>query len=177
MVQPSKILSSELKHDDWIKVYTDKIELPDGNQMDYNYVVKEDAVAILALTDDKKVVMVEQFRVPSRRILLELPAGFIEPGELPEEAALRELKEESGYEASGIIPLGSFIPTTGMLRFNMYCFFASGLTKGEDNQDKTEFLDLKLVSLEELHEMVLDGDKDAATMICYFLAKEQNLLL
>ena len=98
-MKPWKLLDSEYLVDaPWLKVAKEKCELPNGKVIDDFYTLwQPDWVLILARTTEGKWVMTEQYRHGTGKIALEFPAGIIDKGETPEQAALRELQEESGY--------------------------------------------------------------------------------
>ena len=127
-------------------------------------------VAVLAVDGKDRVVMVRQFRYAVGQVLLELPAGRLEPGEDPMAAGLRELSEETGYAASHIEPLGRMIPTGGYDSEILWLYLATGLTGCAPHPDEGEILTGELVPFDEAIRMVLDGTiEDGKT--CYGLMK------
>ena len=102
-MKPWKLLDSEfLVNAPWLKVAKEKCELPNGKVIDDFYTLwQPDWVLILARTTDGKWVMTEQYRHGTGKIALEFPAGIIDKGETPEEAAIRELQEECGFGVNG----------------------------------------------------------------------------
>src|SRR3954469_9522828 len=85
-----------------ISLQVDEVELPNGNQAKREIIKHPGAVAIIALTDENKVVMVEQYRKALERTIVEIPAGKLEKGEDPKYCARRELEEETGYESNSL---------------------------------------------------------------------------
>ena len=107
-----------------------------------------------------------QFRYPFGRMLLELPAGKLEPGEDPADSGRRELREETGCSAGRFVPMGKLIPTCAYDTEVIHLFFASELTRGEQDLDENEFLSVERYTLDEALQMVLDGEIiDAKTQI------------
>jgi 8-oxo-dGTP pyrophosphatase MutT (NUDIX family) len=97
---------------------------PDGGQP--HYVIQgADFVVIVALTPQNQLLLVRQFRVAAAAVTLELPAGHVDPGETPEQAARRELLEETGYEADAFKLLGALSPSVARFTNHMWCFFAA----------------------------------------------------
>lgn len=94
IVHSNKVYSGKI-----IDVYSDRVKLQNGKVTDRDVVRHKDAAAILALDDDMQVLTVKQYRYPIGKELIELPAGLIDEGEGPLEAAKRELREETGYIA------------------------------------------------------------------------------
>ena len=91
-----------------------------------HYVIQSpDVVVIVAVTPQDRLLMVRQFRPAAGALTLELPAGHIDPGETPEQAARRELIEETGYEADAFKLLGSLSPSVARFTNRMWCFFAA----------------------------------------------------
>ncbi len=123
------------------------------------------AVAIVAVTPEREFVMVRQYRYATGRFLLEIPAGTLEPGEDPEDTARRELREETGYTAENLRPLGSFFSAPGFCDEVIHLFQAEGLTPGEQDTDFGEEIDLVEISIEEGRRRLVAGAfEDAKTL-------------
>ena len=107
----------------WFQVFA---EQPlEGGQP--HYVIQgKDFVVIVAVTRDNRILLVRQYRPAVAAVTLELPAGHIEPDETPEQAARRELLEETGYEANTFTALATLSPSVARFTNRMYCFFADG---------------------------------------------------
>ena len=135
-------------------------------------------VAVLALDERERAVMVRQFRYAAGRTLLELPAGRLEPDEDPMKAGLRELSEETGYIASHVVPLGRMIPTGGYDSEVIWLYLATGLMAGAPHLDHGEIVEMELIPFEEAVGMVLDGaiedGKTAYALMKYTLLRERN---
>lgn len=153
-----KTLQEDLKYTgDFIKVVRSTVELPDGRVGHRDIVRHPGAVAIVAIKDNGMILIVEQFRKPVEKVLLEIPAGKLDAGENPMEAAKRELEEETGYSCSHIQYLGKIATAPGFCDEYIGIYKAIGLTKGETDFDDDEFINLKEFSLEELKDMVRQG--------------------
>lgn len=138
----------------------------DGEDKNFVVMALPDWVQVLALTEDKKVLLVRQFRLGSRQISLELPGGVVEKGQSPLEAAQRELAEETGYTASAWKQLAAFRPNPAIQNNSAYLFLAEGARlSGPTDFDENEDLDLTAVSLSELRELVFNGTIDHAIMV------------
>ena len=159
---PSKITKwKELSREIVFQKYSRKIEkimfqLPDKKESDF-YIKKEGpATGILAMTKDDQVILVKQFRPGPNEILNELPGGFIDKNETPEQAAERELLEETGYK--GKIHLVTEAFDCAYSTMNRYCMVATECEKvAEQKLGNAEFLEVILVSLDEFKKLLRSG--------------------
>ena len=119
--------------------------------------------------------MVEQFRYPFGRMMLEAPAGQLEPGEDPKESAVRELSEETGYTADEWIDFGACCTSPGFSSEVLHVYLALGLHAGRSHPDEDEFLNTEKIPLSELSRMVMAGEIDDAKTIVAVLKAEKYL--
>lgn len=127
---------------------------------------------IVPVTSDRKVVMVKQYRKPVERVVLEVPAGKIDPGEEPIETAIRELREETGYSAGKTDYLTKMYPSVGYSEEVLYIFLCRDLMPGKAHPDKNEALDIVQIDLDELYLMIMTGlITDAKTQVAVLMAK------
>ncbi len=154
-----KTLTSENVFDGHIlKVYRDTAELPDGQIVSREKIAHVGGVGIVALTDDNKVIVERQFRYAMQEVTLEIPAGKLDSkSEDPLSAARRELKEETGADASEMIWLGRFYPTPAYDDEVINMYLAKGLKFGDQSLDRDEFLTFELVPITELAELIMQG--------------------
>jgi len=143
----------------------DTVELPDGTTGTRELVYHPGGVGVVAVDDGGCVYMVRQFRKPYEEVLLEIPAGKLEKGEEPLEAAKRELAEETGVTCRQIVELGEFYPSVGYTNENLRLFLAKVESAGEASPDEDEYLDVSLIPLKKLKEMIMSGEiKDGKTI-------------
>ncbi len=165
-----RIGSEEIWQGRFFTVTKDTVRLPSGGESTREVAWKCGAVAVIPITDDGKIVCVEQFRYPYDGVLLEIPAGKLEEGEAdPLAAARRELAEETGYTAAEWIPFGVYYGSPAMLKEEIYLYLARGLTRGETNFDEDEYLRLREIPVDTLIEQILrseipDGKTQAAVL-------------
>lgn len=151
-----KLLKSEIVFDKFTKIKERTYEMPDGQIKKFYIKITNPAVCILAITEDNKVLTVEQFRPGPNKTLNELPGGFIDEGETPEQAAIRELREETGYE--GDMQFVTQCVDDAYYTMDRSCFVATNCKRVGDQQlDSSEFLNLRLVDLPEFMKTVRSG--------------------
>lgn len=158
-----------------LSLYRDDVELPNGDMGIREYIRHVGAVCVVPVTDDGRVVLEKQFRYPFRSVLTEIPAGKLDgKTEPPEEAALRELREETGASARELIPLGDYFPTCAYSDEVIHMYLARGISFGERELDEDEFLNVELVSLEDavndvLNGTIKDGKTQTALLKAYYM--------
>lgn len=139
-----------------IDLYLEEVELPNGKTSTREIIKHPGAVAVLALTKDKKLVMVQQYRKAMERVLVEIPAGKLEKGELPEVTAKRELEEETGYTTQSLQHLISFYTSPGFADELVHVYYTDDLHVLEEKAelDEDEFVDVLEVTLEEAQQLI-----------------------
>ena len=148
-----------------ITVTFDKVRLENGAESTREVVHHHGGACIAALTDEDEIYLVRQYRYALGQELWELPAGKLEKGEDPFEAAKRELTEECGVTADEYISLGQIYPTVGYDTEVIYIWAARGLHPAAMHLDDDEFLTPERVPLEKAIDMVLSGEiRDAKTV-------------
>jgi ADP-ribose pyrophosphatase len=132
--------------------------LPDGRQVVYPVLHVGVGVAILPFLDERRVLLVGQYRHLLGAMSWELPGGGALPGEEPLAAAQRELREEGGYRAARFELLTRFHPSNAYLDETAYCYTAWGLTEDPLPADDDEFIERRVVELEEAIRMAREGE-------------------
>lgn len=168
-----KQLSSECLYDGKIiHVYKDSIELP-NKALGFREIIRHiGGVCIIPITEDGEVICVKQYRYPYASTILEIPAGKLDSKtEDHREAALRELREETGCSCEKLTYLGKMYGSPAILEETIYMYMAEGLAQGDMDLDDDEFVEVVSIPLEKLYKMVLEGEvKDAKTQIAVLKA-------
>ena len=129
------------------------------------------SAVIVPVHDDGTVSLVRQYRHPTVRYLLEVPAGTLSDGERPEAGAARELEEELGLVAEHLEKLAEFFVSPGFLEEKMWVYLATGLSQGKAQPDEDEVLDIIRLPMEDALEMISSGEiQDAKTIIGLILS-------
>jgi ADP-ribose pyrophosphatase len=171
MIIEEKTLASERIYEGKIlNLRRDKVVSKSGSS--YREIVEHlGGIVIIGLTDEGKVPMVRQYRKAAECAVLEIPAGKLEKGENPAEAAAREFREETGYRAESIEYLfegySSIGYSTEILRF----YLAGGLTAGDTDFDENEAIETEEYTPDELYSMAVNGELiDQKTIVAAFVA-------
>lgn len=155
-----KQISSELIFDGKVvHLYRDTVELPDGSSSIREYVKHIGAVCVIPLTDDGDVLLERQYRYAVGQVLTEIPAGKLDaPDEDFAEAALRELREETGAVPRELIDLGDYYGSPAIMGERIRMFLARGLTFRETELDEGEFLEVFRLPLADAVRAVMNGE-------------------
>jgi ADP-ribose pyrophosphatase len=128
---------------------------PSGREGEFVVLESPDWVNVIPLTDDGQVVLIRQYRHGIREATLEIPGGLIDPGEAPEAAAVRELREETGYVAREVRPLGRVRPNPAIQNNHQYCYLAEGCRRmSELHLDPFECVEVVPTPLTEIPELI-----------------------
>lgn len=161
------IATEEIFTGNIISVQVDEVRLPDGNVSKREIVNHPGAVAVIPVTDDGKIIFVEQYRKPLERSLIEIPAGKLEPSEAPEVTAKRELEEETGYTTNQLTHVASFYTSPGFANELIHLYYTDTLVKLEETVqgDEDEFVEVLPLTLAEAERYVEEKKIfDAKTM-------------
>jgi len=141
-----------------IRLQVDDVILPDGKEAKREIVKHPGAVAIIPITERGTFILVEQYRKALERSIIEIPAGKLEPGELPEKTAIRELEEETGLGCKELNHITSFSTSPGFADEIIHLYSATGLYAIEDSArtDDDEFVEMLEVSVEEAEKLMAE---------------------
>jgi ADP-ribose pyrophosphatase len=154
----AKVLKQEIVFNgSHVKLRVDRVIEPSGHEATREIVVHPGAVCIVARPTDSEVILIRQYRHSTGGELLEIPAGGLDPGEAPLDAARRELEEETGFLAANVVERGSFWTTPGFTTEYMWLFEATGLTKTQTNPDEDEVIETEVVKVADALRMIEDG--------------------
>jgi ADP-ribose pyrophosphatase len=146
------------------------VRLADGTTEEREVVLHRGAVALVPMVDADHVCLVRNDRYAVGRVLLEVPAGTIDPGESPDATAARELTEETGYQAGRIVRLREWYVSPGVMNERMYLYLCTGLRPGPTSHQPDERLEPVVLPWGEAMAMVHDGRiEDAKTMLALLL--------
>lgn len=155
----------------------DEIEYHSGNTGIREVVVHPGGAIIIPVKSDGKIVLVNQFRYPLQKYLLELPAGKLDKNEKPFDCASRELEEETGYKAKRITEIGCIYTTPGYSTELLQIFLAEDLMQGNHNREEGEYgMEVFEFTLEEIEKKILLGEiVDSKTISGLMLYKLNKL--
>jgi ADP-ribose pyrophosphatase len=155
----------------WYNLRQDEVALPDGTPIIYTLVEHPGYAMIVPVLDDRRVIMERIYRYPLQATTLECPSGGLD-GQPPEQAARRELEEETGWVANKLTPLGSFFGSSGMSDERFHLFLAEELSQtGQIAREPTEQMELELLRLEDVVQQALRGQiADAPSALALILA-------
>jgi ADP-ribose pyrophosphatase len=151
-------------------------EIRVGDDAPYRYDVAElgDTVAVAAVDDAGRLVLIRQYRHPVKSVIWEIPAGHVDKGEDARDAALRELREETGYSAGHIELLATIYTSPGFCDETMHVFVARDLRTGEQALDDDERIDVEVVSIDRAWHLVTERVSDAKTALALLWLKARD---
>ncbi|MBQ7847160.1 MAG: NUDIX hydrolase [Clostridia bacterium] len=156
-----------------VHLYCDTVTLPNGGESIREYVKHVGAVCVIPVTDSGDVILEKQYRYAVGETLIEIPAGKLDSAEEnPYEAALRELREETGIIPDELIELGIYYGSPAIMGEKIHMYMARGLQFGKDDLDADEFLEVFTIPLQRAVELVLQGKiTDGKTQTALLRAK------
>jgi 8-oxo-dGTP pyrophosphatase MutT (NUDIX family) len=169
--------SSAIAYNRQFQVIEDLVSTPDDGEFVYVYVRNpHDIVAILAITENRQVVLVREYCHPMRKVIYNLVSGSILEGEVPSQAARRQLAEHAGYCAHQLTPLGRMVPFPGVVVGAIHLFLAGGLHPAPQPPDAHTEPEIALINVEEVLKRTLRGEfEDGALQLALLFAAQQRL--
>jgi ADP-ribose pyrophosphatase len=171
---------SLLEHDK-ITVLEDVVQLPNGKQTKYVYLPsKEDSVIIIALNEQKDLLLQREYSHPPKKIMWQLPGGSIRPGESIITAARRELAEESGYDAKAVTVIGNFYVNNRKSNKVQHIVVCEQLYRHNLKSDPDEFIDSFWLAELKVKQMIANNEIDninfLAALSIWFTKRELGAL-
>jgi len=158
----------------FLRVSLERHTLPDGRQEEFEIVRHPGGAAVLPVLEDGRLLLIRQYRPAVAESILELPAGKLDPGELPSDCAARELEEETGYRAGHLEPLGRMWTAVGFCDELLHLFVASDLVPGQRRLEPNEFITLAPLPPDEALAALRRGEiRDAKTQLALLLYLER----
>ena len=160
----------------FLRIHADEVRIPSGKTAKREFIEHPGAVVVVPLLDDGRVVLERQYRYPMHRVMVEFPAGKLDPGELPQVCGQRELHEETGYVASEWAVAGVMHNAIAYSDEVIHIHFARGLRLDRQSLDDGEFLEVFALQPAELAQAVLAGQVTDAKTITALYWLDQMLL-
>lgn len=153
-------------------VYNDYLVLPDGRRVVYDLIKHSPGACILPVCDDGRIVLVRQYRNAIDEITYEVPAGFIDVGETPKDAAIRELREETGYIARNVEYVTKTVLAIGTSDEQTYLYIGRDLMFEKTEPDENEFINCEYIEIDDVDRMIKNGEiVDSKTLIAIYVYK------
>lgn len=169
-----RISRKEVFHGKLIQVFQDEAILA-GRKVTREVALHQEASAIIPVNDKGEILFVEQYRYPIEEVLLEIPAGKVDPGEDADTCARRELEEEAGVRGD-LSYLGFTWTTPGFCNEKIHLYLATNLVKTHQHLDEGEFLDVLTIPVKKVYDMLAKGQiTDAKTMAALAIARDRLL--
>ena len=170
MTEEKTISSQSIYNGQVVKLRVDTVQTASGGETTREIVEHSDCVAIVAVDADDNVLLVSQYRKPVEKELLEIPAGGIDPGEDPETAVQREMREETGYLPRKVERLGGFYSAPGYCSEYLHLYLAADLTHSPLQAEDTDSIELVRVPTGQIFELIASGEICDAKSIAGLLA-------
>lgn len=154
-----------------VDVYRDYMQFSNGNTEEWDYIHHRGAAAVVPVTDDGRIIMVRQYRNALERFTLEIPAGALDDPEEPGiNCAARELEEETGYRSENLEWLITLRTTVAFCNERIEVYVAKNLVPSKQHLDPNEFVNVELHTVEELKQMIFDGEIEDSKTVASILA-------
>jgi 8-oxo-dGTP pyrophosphatase MutT (NUDIX family) len=177
--RPWQVLKRTTIYDSpWVRLHRDDVRLPDGSVIDGHHVVDYPlpAVCVVPIGEDERILMIEHYRFITDTTGWEIPAGRIDAGEQLEEAAARELREETGYVAERLEYIGAYHPSNGSSNLTFHVYFGYEMRQVGELTDTKEIMRLAWFSPDEVWAMIAANElRDGLTLtaLLWYFARER----
>ncbi len=172
MQKPTQIASQHVHQGRVVDISTVTLRYADGREHVLDFVRHPGAAAVVPIDDRGRVCVVRQYRHAVADFLWEIPAGKLDPGEAPDDCAVRELREETGVHAREWTPLGRFLPAPGLFTEVIHLYLARELVVGDSSPDADEELEMQwLPFAEALHKVQCGEWNDGKTAMALMRAQ------
>ena len=158
-----------------VKLDLHEVRLPNGETSKREIIKHPGAVAMVALDDNQRILLVRQFRLAAGKVMLEIPAGTLEPDESPINCAERELQEETGFKPAKLESLGGIYTAPGYTTEFIHLFLATGLVSSSLDMDSDEFIELETFTLAEALNLVESGEINDSKTVAGLLRVSRRL--
>ncbi|MDD5127657.1 MAG: NUDIX hydrolase [Dehalococcoidales bacterium] len=169
MAKEKKLSSKVVYEGRAFRIRMDTVQKSSGQSALRDVLERSDCIAVVAVDAEDNVLLERQFRTAAGKELLEIPAGGIDPGEDPETAVKREMREETGYFPQKVTRLGGFYASPGYSTEYLYLFLATDLTPSQLFAEDTDEIELVRVPVSKIRRLILSGEIDDAKSIAGLL--------
>ena len=160
-----------------VKLDVHEVRLPDNNTAKREVIRHPGAVALVAIDTEDNVLLIRQYRTGAKQVMIEIPAGTLEPNEPVELCAMRELQEETGYRANQLEHIGGWFVAPGYTTEYIHLFLARHLEPAPIDADQDEFIERFRVPFQDALRMIDNGEIFDTTAICGLLKTARHLKL
>ncbi len=166
-----KVLQSDTTYTGKVfNIRIDRVRTPEGNIRQVDVVEHSGAVAFIPIDEENRVWFVRQYRHPTTSLLLEIPAGTLEPGEDPTDCVVRECREEIGMHPGRVKPLGNCFLAPGYSTERIWLFLVEKLSPAPLPPDEDEDISIEKITLDSIPELISDGTLiDAKSIVAYHM--------
>ena len=175
MTYPERLSTARVFDGKVFDVDRDRLRMPNGREVTIDVVRHVRSVVLVPVPEPGHVILIRQYRHPVNRFLWELPAGSVDPGEEPDQAASRELEEETGYRPGRLEPLGWVWTTPGFSNEIIHLYLALDLVPANQALQDDEVLTVERLALEEAVARALDGRLHDSKSVCCVLRAARRL--
>ncbi len=175
MAEVESLGTRSVFHGRVVDLSVEKVRLPNGNVVELELIRHPGAAAVVPVSEDGKVLLIRQYRHATGGFILEVPAGKLDSGELPDVCARREVEEETGYRPGSLTPLGWIWTTPGFTDEKIWLYLATDLSPARQDLQRDEVLSVERVPWRDAVQKALQGEIQDAKSVCALLRAEHYL--